>query len=164
MRFFVKIGPLHQINDKATSRTPRIQQTVFQFEEYEPISSHSRENRQWRKERGIILGAPPVCRPPLNRVERKNAAKKVRQNELDRIGVEGKFGVAKRRFRLDRLMTCLRKCSECAISLVFMVMNLKKFVRLLFVRSAFSIQNLTLGSTLRVSEDYSASKRWLTMA
>ena len=125
---------------------------------------HSRDNRQWCKERGIVLGAPPVGRPPLDPVERKNVAREVRQNELDRIEVEGKFGVAKRRFSLDRVMTRLRECSECVISLVFMAINLEKLVRLLFVPIVFFIQKLILGAILHVDEDYSASKRWLAMA
>ncbi|HSQ42755.1 MAG TPA: transposase, partial [Fibrobacteraceae bacterium] len=114
--------------------------------------------------RGIVLGAPPVGRPPLDPVERKNVAREVRQNELDRIEVEGKFGVAKRRFSLDRVMTRLCECSECVISLVFMAINLEKLVRLLFVPIVFFIQRLILGAILHVDEDYSASKLWLAMA
>jgi transposase, IS5 family len=98
---------------------------------------HSRENRAWCKERGIILGAPPVGRPPKDEGERKAMAQEVRRNEIDRIEVEGKFGVAKRRFSLGRVMTRLRESSECVISLVFMVMNLEKLARLLFVLSVF---------------------------
>jgi len=94
---------------------------------------HSRENRSWCKKHSIELGAPPVGRPPKDDIEKKLISKQVRKNELGRIEVEGKFGVAKRRFSLGRVMTRLRESSECVISLVFMVMNLEKLVQLLFV-------------------------------
>ena len=94
---------------------------------------HNRENRAWCKENRIELGAPPVGRPPNDNEERKQIARQVRKDEIGRIEVEGKFGVAKRRFSLGHLMTRLQESSECVISLVFMVMNLEKLTRLLFV-------------------------------
>ena len=93
---------------------------------------HSRENRAWCRDRGIGLGAPPVGRPPEDEAVRKENARQLRKDEIGRIEVEGKFGVAKRRFSLGRVMTRLRESSECVISLVFMVMNLEKLVALLF--------------------------------
>jgi len=98
---------------------------------------HNRENRSWCKENGIELGAPPVGRPPKDETERKEIARQVRKDELGRIEVEGKFGVAKRRFSLGRVMTRLRESSECVISLVFMVMNLEKLTQLLFFLVSF---------------------------
>ncbi len=98
---------------------------------------HNRENRAWCKENNIELGAPPVGRPPTDENERKQIARQVRKNEIGRIEVEGKFGVAKRRFSLGKVMTRLRESSECVISLVFMVMNLEKLARLLFVLIGF---------------------------
>ncbi|WP_139164143.1 transposase, partial [Desulfoluna spongiiphila] len=52
-----------------------------------------------------------------------------RQDEIDRIPIEGKFGQAKRRYCLGRVMTKLAKTSETAISLCFLVMNLEKWLK-----------------------------------
>jgi IS5 family transposase len=49
-------------------------------------------------------------------------------DELVRIEVEGKLGTAKRRYRLDKIMTKLRKTSETTIALIILVMNLDKIL------------------------------------
>ena len=58
-----------------------------------------------------------------------------RQDELDRIAIEGKFGQGKRRFSLDRIMAKLAETSEAVIMVSFIVMNLEKILSsiLLFV-------------------------------
>jgi len=43
--------------------------------------------------------------------------------------IEGKFGLAKRRFSLDRVMTKLVNTSETAIAITFLVMNLEALLR-----------------------------------
>jgi len=43
--------------------------------------------------------------------------------------VEGKFGQAKRRFSLDRVMTKLANTSETAIAITFLVMNLESLLK-----------------------------------
>jgi len=50
------------------------------------------------------------------------------QDEVDRIEIEGKFGVAKRRYSLCRIMNKLSSTSESVIALAFLVMNLQKLV------------------------------------
>jgi hypothetical protein len=52
-----------------------------------------------------------------------------RADEIDRIEIEGRFGTAKRRYGLARIMTKLAETSEHAIALVFVVMNLDKILR-----------------------------------
>ena len=52
-----------------------------------------------------------------------------RQDEIDRIPIEGKFGQAKRRFSLSKIMCKLSKTSETAIAVVFLVMNLEKWLK-----------------------------------
>lgn len=59
--------------------------------------------------------------------------KQVRQDEIDRIPIEGKFGQGKRRLSLSRIMCKLAKTSETAIAVVFLVMNLKKMVESVLV-------------------------------
>jgi len=56
-----------------------------------------------------------------------------RQDEIDRIPIEGKFGQSKRRFGLDRVMTKLAITSQCVIAMTFLVINLEKGLRLLFL-------------------------------
>ena len=51
-----------------------------------------------------------------------------RQDEIDRIAVEGKFGQGKRRFTLARIMAKLAGTSEVVIMISFMVMNLEKIL------------------------------------
>ena len=51
-----------------------------------------------------------------------------RQDELDRIPIEGKFGQGKRRFSLDRIMAKLAETSEAVIMVSFIVMNLEKIL------------------------------------
>ena len=51
-----------------------------------------------------------------------------RQDEIDRIAVEGKFGQGKRRFSLARVMMKLAQTSEVSIMITFIVMNLEKIL------------------------------------
>lgn len=104
-----------------------------------PASVHAdkiyrtRANRAYCKARGIRLSGPPLGRRPKqteeNRAELDAQKRLARQDERDRIVVEGKFGQAKRRFSLGRVMTKLAETSECAIAVTFLVMNLEKWLR-----------------------------------
>ena len=58
----------------------------------------------------------------------KEQKKLQRQDEIDRIAVEGKFGQGKRRFSLARVMTKLAQTSEVSIMISFIVMNLEKIL------------------------------------
>ena len=82
----------------------------------------NRENRKWCKERGIRISGPKLGRPALNisKEEKKQAV----LDERIRNEVEGKFGVAKRRYGLNLVMTKLAETSETAIAITFLAMNL----------------------------------------
>jgi hypothetical protein len=117
---------------------------IDQIEEYKarfgtyPASVHAdkiyrtRENRAYCKTRGIRLSGPPLGRPPKqtkdNRAELKAHHRLARQDERDRNIVEGKFGQAKRRFGLGRVMTKLAETSACAIAVTLLVVNLSKWL------------------------------------
>ena len=77
------------------------------------------------------MSGPPLGRPPKD----VPAATK-KQSRIDdaiRNTVEGKFGQAKRRFGLARVMAKLATTSAAQISLTFLVMNLEAALgRLLF--------------------------------
>ncbi len=97
----------------------------------------TQENRRFCKKYDIRMSGPPLGRPPKktpeNTQELRDRKLQQRQDELDRIPIEGKFGQSKRRFSLNRVMTKLADTSETAIAIVFIVMNLEKWLqKLLF--------------------------------
>ena len=97
----------------------------------------TKENRDWCKEKGIRLSGPKLGRPLKNTPQNKEQILQnkalARQDEIDRIPIEGKFGQSKRRFGLDRVMTKLAITSQCVIAMTFLVINLEKGLRLLFL-------------------------------
>ncbi|NEP46411.1 MAG: transposase [Okeania sp. SIO2H7] len=104
------------------------------------------ENRKFCQERGIRISGPPLGRPPAN------VSKAIKnQQQLDekiRNSIEGKFGVGKRRFSLDRVMTKLSQTSETAIAITFLVMNLFTLLKRafsLFLRFFYLKTVLALG-------------------
>lgn len=102
---------------------------------YYPASVHADQiyrtaaNRALCKEKGIRLSGPPLGRPPKDLVIQKEMKKIRKRDEIDRIEIEGKFGVGKRRFGLGLITTKLRETSEHAVALIFVVMNLNKILR-----------------------------------
>lgn len=124
------------------------------FTGYYPESVHvdkiyrTRENRAWCKERGIVMSGPPLGRPPANVSKEKK--KQDLESERIRNCIEGKFGQAKRRFSLNRVMAKLSHTSETAIAITFLVMNLSThlsrvfyaFLCLFFKNRPFSQSNI----------------------
>jgi len=110
---------------------------------FNPESVHAdqiyrtRENRDYCKRNDIRLSGPPLGRPPKitpeNKTEMAQRKRQQRQDEIDRIEIEGKFGVAKRYYSLGRIMTKLAETSESTIALTFLVMNLKKWLKATFL-------------------------------
>lgn len=114
----------------------------FQVEKYRkrhgyyPESVHAdhiyrnRENLSFCKERGIRLSGKPLGRPRKKTEDNKDellALKKQRyQDDIDRIAVEGRFGVAKRKYGMGKIKSKLRETSETEILLSVLVMNLDK--------------------------------------
>jgi hypothetical protein len=92
----------------------------------------NRENRRYCKAQGIRLSGLPLGRPKKvtseNAEQLKREKQQFRQDEIDRIAIEGKFGQGKRRFSLARIMAKLAGTSEVVIMIAFMVMNLEKIL------------------------------------
>lgn len=86
------------------------------------------DNRRFCKQFGIRLSGPMLGRPCKDEDVVKEQKKRQRQDELDRIAVEGKFGQGKRRFSLSRIMAKLANTSEVSIVMSFIVMNLEKIL------------------------------------
>jgi hypothetical protein len=107
----------------------------------------TRDNRAWCKERGIRISGPPLGRPPANISQEKK--KQALEDERVRNAIEGKFGVSKRRFSLNRVMAKLPNTSQTAIAITFLVMNLSTLLRQVFCLFLCFEQNHTfLGSQL----------------
>lgn len=87
----------------------------------------TRENRAWCKERGIRMSGPPLGRPPKYLSEK--VKKQAQEDERIRNEIEGKFGIGKRRFGLNRVMAKLDQTSQTAIAITFLVMNLSHLLR-----------------------------------
>jgi hypothetical protein len=106
------------------------------FTGFSPESIHvdriyrRQENRTWCKERGIRMSGTPLGRPPKNISKEKK--KQALSDERIRNLIEGKFGEAKRRFSLDRVMAKLSNTSQTAIAITFLVMNLSALLRQAF--------------------------------
>jgi len=92
----------------------------------------NRDNRRYCKKHKIRLSGPKLGRPPkvteANALALKASKQQARLDEIDRNAVEGKFGQGKRRYGLNRIMTKLAYTSETAITLSFLVMNLKRWL------------------------------------
>ncbi len=118
------------------------QDLIFQIEKYReryghyPESVHAdkiyqtRENRRFCKEYGIRITGKPLGRPPKKTAENKEKLqleKKQRyQDDIDRIAVEGRFGVAKRKYGLGLIKSKLKETSETDIYVSIFVLNLDK--------------------------------------
>jgi len=87
----------------------------------------TRANRAFCKAKGIRMSGPPLGRRPKDvSTETKQQA---RADESIRSTIEGKFGQAKRRFGLARVMAKLATTSAAQISLSFLVLNLEAALR-----------------------------------
>jgi hypothetical protein len=120
----------------------------------------TRSNRAWCQERGIRMSGPPLGRPPTN--ISKSTKKQAQSDERIRNSIEGKFGEAKRRFSLGKVMAKLSNTSGTAIAITFLVMNLSSLLRQAFLLffCLFYNKNLCLGFLpLKMRNNYVLSKR-----
>ncbi|CDN10764.1 hypothetical protein RintRC_2144 [Richelia intracellularis] len=68
------------------------------------------------------MSGPPLGRPPAN--VSKEQKRQANESERIRNSIEGKFGQAKRRFTLNRIMAKLSHSCETAIAITFLGINL----------------------------------------
>ena len=124
--------------NESSDLIPQIE-TYYARNGYYPESVHAdqiyqtRENRRYCKEKGIRLPGKPLGRPKIeteaNKEELTMEKAQRRQDELDRIPVEGKFGNAKRKGTLERIMAKLSHTSDSVIHIGITVLNLDKKLR-----------------------------------
>lgn len=87
----------------------------------------TRSNRAYCRNLGIRITAPPLGRPIPD--DLAAIRKQTLEDAKVRNQIEGKFGQAKRRFSLNRVMTKLANTSETAIAITFLVMNLEALLK-----------------------------------
>jgi len=88
----------------------------------------SRDNRRYLKDRGIRFAGKPLGRPKKvteeNKAELKRLAAQRREEYLQRIPIEGKFGQGKNGYRLNYIRAKRSDTSVAWINSIFLVMNL----------------------------------------
>ena len=93
----------------------------------------TRANRNFCKTNNIRLSGPPLGRPQADPTIQAQLKQQARQDEALRVAIEGKFGQAKRRFSLARVMAKLAKTAQSAIAITFLVLNLERWLRALLM-------------------------------
>ena len=91
----------------------------------------TRANRAWCAQRNIRLMGPPLGRPPKG--QKAALRQQTREDEKIRNHIEGKFGLAKRRFSLACVMAKLASTAETTIAVAFLVINLQRLLRQVFL-------------------------------
>jgi hypothetical protein len=105
----------------------------------------TRENRKYLKANGIRYGGKALGRPAkqteLNAEQIKRAKAQRKQDALERIPIEGKFGQGKNGYRLNYIRAKTAKTSEAWIKAIFLVMNLLVLLRSLCVQRTGAIKS-----------------------
>jgi len=120
-----------------------------------PASIHAdqiyrtRDNLRWCKERGIRLSGPPLGRPAQDEAIQAHLKQQAREDEAIRVEIEGKFGQAKRRFSLGRVMAKLAHTAQTSIAITILVLNLERWLRclLLFLLWLFTVALMRIEHT-----------------
>lgn len=122
--------------NESTGLQRQAEQFRTRFGQY-PASIHAdqiyrtRDNLRWCKQRGIRLSGPPLGRPTQDERLQASLKQQARADEAVRVAIEGKFGQAKRRFSLGRVMAKLAHTAQTAIAITFLVLNLERWLRCL---------------------------------
>jgi transposase, IS5 family len=91
----------------------------------------NRENRKFCKDNNIRLSGPKLGRPCKSKEILAEQRKQEYTDSGIRNAVEGRFGVGKRRYSLNKIMAKLSNTSETAIAIIFLVMNLDVLIHFL---------------------------------
>jgi len=97
-----------------------------------------RDNRRYLKQFGIRFAGKPLGRPrqvtEANRKELKRLKAQRREEYLQRIPIEGKFGQGKNGYRLNYIRAKRADTSSAWINSIFLVMNLIILLKVFFAR------------------------------
>jgi len=109
----------------------------------------TRENRRYLKHRGIRFAGKPLGRPKkvttANRDELKRLKAQRREEYLQRIPIEGKFGQGKNGYRLNYIRAKRADTSTAWINSIFLVMNLLILLRIFFASFKQSTNRVKAG-------------------
>ena len=111
----------------------------------------NKDNLRYCEEHNIRLSGPRLGRPPVDKMIQKEQKRFERQDASERNAVEGKFGQAKCRYGMARIMAKLKETAESVICLQFLVMNLERRLRVLlffFLRHLLRFNLAVLGPSL----------------
>ncbi len=96
----------------------------------------TRDNRRYLKSKGIHFAGKPLGRPKkvtqANRDELKRLKAQRREEYLQRIPIEGKFGQGRNGYRLNYVRAKRADTSSAWINSIFLVMNLLILLRVFF--------------------------------
>mgnify|MGYP004703337265 CR=1 FL=1 len=95
-------------------------------------------NLKYCKERGIRISGPRLGRPTETSKEEDKIL--AYEDSCKRNAVEGVFGVCKRKYGMNRIMSKLKETSETEISLQVLVMNLGTLLRGVFLQIFFLLK------------------------
>ena len=90
----------------------------------------NRENRAFRKERGIRLSGPKLGRPRKDETEDDKS--QAYKDSCDRNMVESRNGIGKRRYGLDLIMAYLAETGKTEAAFIILAMNVAHLLRLSF--------------------------------
>ncbi len=97
----------------------------------------TRDNRRYLKEHGIRFAGKPLGRPrkvtEANREELKRLKAQRREEYVQRIPIEGKFGQGKNGYGLNYIRAKRPDTSYAWINTIFLVMNLQILLRIFFM-------------------------------
>jgi len=86
----------------------------------------NRANRKYLNEKHVKIVGKPLGRPPKQSNETASEKRKKRKKAAERNQVEGKFGQAKRGYKLNNIKARLAATSESWVNAILFVLNLKK--------------------------------------
>ena len=111
----------------------------------------TRENLRYCKEHGIHLNGPKLGKPFADLAEARKHKKLEWLESGERGEIERDFGVGKRRYSLDCIVTKLKETSEVMIHSIVVYMNLRKRLRLL-LHSLFSWLSMMIQNRLEEAD------------
>jgi len=99
----------------------------------------NRNNLAFCKNHGIRLSAPRLGRPPLNQGHQERDRQVEAQDHRDRIIIESRNGIAKRRFGLNLIMSTLPETAmtQAVLQLLCMNVRIRLLWRLVFLFRVF---------------------------
>ncbi len=108
----------------------------------------TRANRRYMKTHHIRFRGKPLGRPKKetaeNAVQMRQEKLQRRQDAINRIPIEGKFGQGKNGYRLNYIRAKTLRTSEAWINSIFLVMNLMVLLRICCVQPAVRLKRALL--------------------